>query len=405
MPGIKEDILVKSADLKEEVIQLRRHFHRHPELSYEETETSLYICNWLEKNGISFRKGIAGTGIIGNIEGKAKGGKVIALRAEMDALPITERNKTEYSSLNAGKMHACGHDAHMAMLMGTTKLLNSIRGQFGGTILLIFQPGEEKSPGGARLVIESGELRNPKPDLVIAQHILPELETGKVGYKAGRYMASCDEIYITITGKGGHAALPGLTTDQIYIASHLVIRLKNRMSEQQSVKGIPTVLGIGRISGEGATNIIPEKVYIAGTFRTFDEKWRAEGLALVRLVSAETEEEFGVSIDVNIVEGYPVLVNDENLTSKAIEFSEALLGKSNIETFDIRMSSDDFSFYSGIAPSLYYRIGIRKKETEMMKLHTSDFDIDENGLATGVANLSWLVYNFLLNEDLPVKEY
>jgi len=396
MTGIKEDILLKSADLKEEVIQLRRHFHRHPELSYEETETSLFICDWLQKNGISFKKGIAGTGIIGIIKGNGNGKKVIALRAEMDALPITEKNTTDYSSLNSGKMHACGHDAHMAMMLGTTKLLNSIRDQFGGTILLIFQPGEEKSPGGARLIIESGELNNPKPDIVIAQHILPELETGKVGYKAGMYMASCDEIYITVIGKGGHAALPGLTTDQIYIASNIVIRLKNRMTEQQKVKNIPTVLGIGRISGEGATNVIPDKVYISGTFRTFDEKWRAEGLALIRQVSAETEEEFGVKIDVNIAEGYPVLFNDENLTAKAIEYSEKLLGKNKIESFGIRMSSDDFSFYSAIAPSLYYRVGIRKKGTEMLKLHTSDFDIDENGLDIGVANLSWLVYNFLL---------
>ena len=396
MPGIKNDILVKSAELKEDVIQLRRHFHRHPELSYEEFETSQYICGWLEKNGISFRKGIAGTGIIGTIEGKVSSGKVIALRAEMDALPISERKKTEYSSLNEGKMHACGHDAHLAMLMGTAKVLNGMRNTFSGKILLIFQPGEEKSPGGARLMIESGELNNPKPDIVIAQHILPELEAGKVGYKSGRYMASCDEIYITVIGKGGHAALPGLTTDQIYIASNLVIRLKNRMSQQQQAKGIQTVLGIGRISGEGATNVIPEKVFIAGTFRTFDENWRAEGQTLIRQVAAETEKEFGVRIEVNIAEGYPVLHNDEILTSQAIVFSESLLGKDRIEMYDKRMSSDDFSFYSAIAPSLYYRVGIRKKDSEMLKLHTADFDIDENGLETGVSNLSWLVYNFLL---------
>lgn len=395
MPGIKEAILIKSGELKEEVIKLRRHFHRHPELSYEETGTSLFIANWLSDNGISFKKGIAGTGVIGTITGKSKGEKVIAVRAEMDALPITERNKNEYSSIFPGKMHACGHDAHMAMLLGTTKLLNSIRDQFGGTILLIFQPGEEKSPGGARLLIESGALKNPKPDIVIAQHILPELETGKVGYKSGRYMASCDEIYITITGKGGHAALPGLTTDQIYIASNLVIRLKNRFSEQQAIKKIPTVLGIGRISGEGATNVIPEKVYISGTFRTFDEKWRAEGQTLIRQIASETAKEFGVEIDVNLVEGYPVLHNDEKLTAEAISFSEELLGKDKIEAYDVRMSSDDFSFYSTLAPSLYYRIGIRKKDSEMLKLHTADFDIDEAGLETGVANLSWLVYNFL----------
>jgi amidohydrolase len=396
LPVIKEHILVTSSAFKNEVVQLRRHFHRYPELSYEEFQTSVFICNWLEENGITYRKGIAGTGIIAKIAGKSAGRKVIALRAEMDALPVTERNKTEYSSLNPGKMHACGHDAHMAMLMGTAKLLNSIRHTFGGTILLIFQPGEEKSPGGARMIIESGELMNPKPDIVIAQHILPELEVGKVGYKPGHYLASCDEIYITVTGKGGHAALPALTTDQIYIASNLVILLKNRMSAQQLINGIPTVLGIGRISGEGATNIIPEKVFIAGTFRTFDEKWREEGLALVRSVAAETEHEFGVKIEVNIKEGYPVLHNDEELTSKAIEFSKALLGQNKIEMYETRMSSDDFSFYSALAPSLYYRIGIRKKDSEMLKLHTPDFDIDEDGMETGVANLSWLVYNFLL---------
>jgi amidohydrolase len=396
MPGIKELILEKSANLKEEVISLRRHFHRYPELSYEETGTSAYICEWLEQNNIEFKSGIAGTGVIGKITGNARGCKVIAVRAEMDALPIYERRKTEYSSLNPGKMHACGHDAHMAMLMGATKLLKGIRDQFGGTILLIFQPGEEKSPGGARLVIESGVLNDPKPDIVIAQHILPELETGKVGYKTGRYMASCDEIYITVSGKGGHAALPALTTDQIYIASNLVVRLKDRMKARQALNQIPTVLGIGKISGEGATNVIPEKVYISGTFRTFDEKWRSEGLELVRSVSSETALEFGVKIDANIVEGYPVLVNDDNLTSTAIHFSEELLGRDKIETFENRMSSDDFSFYSALAPSLYYRIGIRKKDSEMLKLHTPDFDIDEDGMETGVANLSWLVYNFLL---------
>ena len=396
MPGIKELILEKSANLKEEVINLRRHFHRYPELSYEETGTSAYICEWLEQNNIEFKSGIAGTGIIGKITGNARGCKVIAVRAEMDALPIYERKKTEYSSLNPGKMHACGHDAHMAMLMGATKLLKGIRDQFGGTILLIFQPGEEKSPGGARLIIESGVLDDPKPDIVIAQHILPELETGKVGYKNGRYMASCDEIYITVSGKGGHAALPALTTDQIYIASNLVVRLKDRMKVRQALNQIPTVLGIGKISGEGATNVIPEKVYISGTFRTFDEKWRSEGLELVRSVSSETALEFGVKIDANIVEGYPVLVNDDNLTSTAIHFSEELLGRDKIETFENRMSSDDFSFYSALAPPLYYRIGIRKKDSEMLKLHTPDFDIDEDGMETGVANLSWLVYNFLL---------
>ncbi len=313
----------------------------------------------------------------------------------MDALPITERNQSDYASVNPGVMHACGHDAHMAMLMGTASLLKNNSDLFGGTVLLIFQPGEEKSPGGGKLMIESGELNNPKPEIVIAQHILPELETGKTGYKAGRYMASCDEIYINSCRQGRPCRPPGLTTDQIYIASHLVVRLKDRMSAQQAENKIPTVLGIGRISGEGATNVIPEKVEIAGTFRTFDEKWRKEALDLVRSVADETAREFGVRIIVRIEEGYPVLENDEDLTYRAIALSKELLGDDKTETFDIRMSSDDFSFYSSLAPSLYYRIGIKKKGTEMRKLHTPDFDLDEDGLVTGVANLSWLICNFL----------
>lgn len=395
MPDIKETIINRSSELKKDVVDLRRHFHQHPELAYQEFGTSEHIENWLKKNKIVYRSGIGGTGIIATIKGNGPGNRVIGVRAEMDGLPVTERNDTGYGSKNPGKMHACGHDAHMAMLMGTGLLMDSLKEEFGGTILLIFQPGEEKSPGGARLMIESGAFRDPKPDMFIAQHVLPELETGKVGYKSGRYMASCDEIYITVTGIGGHAALPGLTTDQIYIASHLVIKLRNSMSERQSAKKIPTVLGIGRISGEGATNIIPEKVEIWGTFRTFDEKWRAEGLDLIRLVSEITAREFGVNVDVRIAEGYPVLINNEKLTRLAMDLSMDLLGRQNIETYDIRMSSDDFSFYSSIAPSLYYRVGIKKKGSEMKKLHTPDFDIDEEGLETGVANLAWLLYNFL----------
>jgi amidohydrolase len=395
MNNIKDTILRESASLKDEVVSLRRHFHRHPELSYEEFETSAFIKNWLTANKIEYRGDIAGTGIIASLKGKNEGSRVIAVRAEMDSLPVNERAINEFSSTSPGKMHACGHDAHMAMLMGTAMLLRKMENQFGGTVLLVFQPGEEKNPGGARLMIESGAFENPRPDMFIAHHVLPELETGKVGYKPGRYMASCDEIYITVEGRGGHAALPALTTDQIFIASTLVVRLKTAMAERQTARKIPTVLGIGKIIGDGATNVIPEKVEIAGTFRTFDEKWRSEALDLIRLVADIASREFGVRINVNISQGYPVLVNNEKLTQRAIELSAELLGKENIETYDIRMSSDDFSFYSGIAPSLYYRVGIRKKNTEMKRLHTPDFDIDEDGMETGVTNMCWLVYNFL----------
>lgn len=399
MSEIREFILQKASSLEDEIIRLRRHFHMYPELSFREEKTSEYIGEYLKKNDISFSYGIAGTGIIGTIEGRKKSAKkkTIAIRAEMDALPITEVNRTGYESRNKGIMHACGHDANMAMLLAASLIIKDLRDSFSGRILLVFQPGEEKSPGGARLLIESGALNSFKPDFIIAQHVLPELPAGKVGYKdGGPYMASCDEIYIEVEGKGGHAAMPALITDQIYIASKLVVRLKDTIAKKQKENNIPTVLGIGRISGEGATNVVPAKVDIAGTFRTFNENWRKEAQEIIRSVSDNTADEFGVKINVNIAEGYPVLINDNDLTEKAIRLSEELLGKENVEIFsELRMSSDDFSFYSALAPSLYYRCGIKKEGEEMRKLHTSDFDITESGMVTGTANLCWLIFNFL----------
>jgi len=399
MSSIKEIIIKRSEELHGEVIKFRRDLHKQPELSYREFRTADYIRNWLITNNISFRDNIAGTGIIGVIHGSGKGSGVIAVRAEMDALPVTEKNNTDYSSLNPGLMHACGHDAHMAILMGSAMLLKSVSEEFGGTILLVFQPGEEKSPGGAKMMIEAGAFSEIKPDIIIGTHNLPELSAGKAGFKSGRYLASCDEIYLTVKGTGGHAALPGLTTDQILIASKLVVRLKEKVSAAATEKDIPTVLGIGKISGEGATNVIPEKVEIAGTFRTFDEKWRAEALELVRKISLETANEYGVEIIVRIAEGYPALINDEALTAKAAKLSGELLGKENVVFYETRLTSDDFSFYSALAPSLYYRTGMGKlKENgEIRKLHTAEFDIDEDGLRTGVANMSWLIINFLTN--------
>ncbi len=394
MDNIKDIILSGSGGIKAEIIRLRRHFHMNPELSFEEFETSAFICSFLEENGISYRKN-TGTGIIGEINGSLPGGRIIALRAEMDALSVNERNETPYKSLKPGRMHACGHDAHLAMLMGSARLLNGLRDKFAGTILLIFQPGEELAPGGARLMIESGAFNNPRPEIILAQHVLPELETGKVGYKAGKYMASSDEIYLSVIGKGGHAALPGASTDQILIASRLIVALKETIAAKQKENNIPTVLGIGHIRGDGATNVIPEKVEIAGTFRTFDEKWRKEAKQIIRKVSGDVAKESGVTIVVRIVDGYPVLINDEKLTSRAISLSGELLGKENVETFQTRMSSEDFAFFTESFPSLYLRAGIRKSGTEMKNLHSPDFDIDEEGLVTGVANMCWLAVNFL----------
>lgn len=394
--GLKEILSEKSALIENELTELRRHFHRYPELSYEEWKTSEFICDKLRQYGIPFRSGIAGTGIIGRIDGALPSGRVVGIRAEMDALPVQEKNDTNYASINPGKMHACGHDAHMAMLLGIARIMNSMRDFFGGTILLIFQPGEEKSPGGAKLMIESGELSKPKPDIMLAHHVMPDLETGMTGYKSGKYMASCDELYLTVSGKGGHAALPALTTDQIYIASQLVIRLKDSFSSLQKSYNVPGVLGIGRISGEGATNVIPEKVEIAGTLRTFDEVFRGISVSHLKEISKSVEKEYNVQVDIRIAEGYPVLVNDEVLTAKAIELSRELLGNRNVHIYsDLRMSSDDFSFYSSLCPSLYFRVGAGARNKPIKKLHTSEFDIDEKCLKTGASNMCWLVLNFL----------
>jgi amidohydrolase len=401
MTDLKEFILKRSAELNSEITRFRRHFHMNPELAYEEFKTAEFICKFLDDNGISYRNGIAGTGIVAEIPGNNPGKFTIGLRAEMDALPVTELNNTPYKSLNSGIMHACGHDAHMAMLMGTALMLNSLKDHFGGKFLLIFQPGEELAPGGAKLMIETGIFNELKPDIVLAQHVLPELETGKVGYRAGRYMASSDEIYITVKGKGGHAALPGLSTDQIYIASTLIVRLKDSISRAKEENKIPTVLGIGRIRGDGATNVIPETVEIAGTFRTFDENWRKEAKNMIKEISASVADEFRVTIDVNIVHGYPVLFNNEKLAGKAVKLSSELFGSDKTEMFDLRMSSEDFAFFTEVFPSLYFRVGIKRKGENMKMLHTPLFDIDENGLSTGMANMTWLALNFINENDLP----
>ncbi len=383
-------IMAEAEKLQPELVAIRQHLHANPELSFNEHQTAAFISSYLERLGIEHKKGVAGTGIIGYLRGTGAGSLNIGLRAEMDALPITESNEVTYISRNTGVMHACGHDAHMAMLLGTAVILKRMCHLFGGTIIFIFQPGEEKSPGGASLMIASGELTDPAPDIVLAQHVLPELETGKIGYRGGRYMASADEIYITIAGRGGHAALPDLYTDQIYIASKLIVAVKDAIRAGARKSGVPTVLGIGKITGPGATNVIPDRVEIAGTFRTFDEPWRAEAADLIREIAAKAASEEGVTIDVNILRGYPVLVNDEKLTEKAAALSYEMFGNDNIEFFGLRMTSEDFSFFTEKYPSLYYRVGIKPSGSAMRMLHTSGFDIDEDALKYGVANLTWL---------------
>jgi amidohydrolase len=392
---LREQILREAEYLLPEIVKIRRHVHRHPELSYAEYETAAFISSKLDAMGIEHRTGIAGTGIVGFIRGEGAGsGLTIGLRADMDALPITEAGESEYRSRNEGVMHACGHDAHIAMLLGSAAIIRNLRKEFAGTVLLVFQPGEEKAPGGAKMMIETGIFGNYNPDMFIAQHVLPDLTSGTVGFHAGPYLASCDEIYITVAGKGGHAAQPSQYTDQIYIASELVISLKDTVAEKSKGQAA-TILGVGKITGMGATNVIPEKVEIACTFRTFDERWRQEAKEIIRNTASEIAVKRGVTIDVNIVEGYPVLVNDEALTERAGELSRQLLGEERVKEVPDRMSSEDFSFFAEKYPSFLFRLGITPDGEKMRPAHTPFFDLDESSMATGTATMAWLALNLI----------
>jgi len=389
---LKEKITYLTNRYYDEIVQIRRYIHMNPELSYYENETSAFVEKMLREYGINYKKGFVNTGIIAWLRGE-KPGPVIGLRAELDALPITENNQVSYKSKRDGIMHACGHDAHLAMLLGTLKILKELKKDLPGTVLFIFQPAEELVPGGAKLMIEDGALDEIKPDLILAQHVYPELEAGKVGYKAGKYMASSDEIYITIQGKGGHAAIPEKRDDTILAAAKLLILLHEEINNPLPEKP-PTILAFGKIDGAGATNVIPSEVKIAGTFRTFDENWRKAAHREMKKIVAEFKKNENIGVKLNIKRGYPVLRNDLKITKSAIRLSGAFLGKKNVVSLEPRMTSEDFAYYSHSYPVCFFRLGtgIVGKESA---LHTSDFNIDENALATGMGNLSWLACSLL----------
>lgn len=393
MPDIKSILLKETNRIIGETIKIRRHLHKNPELSYKEYNTSEYISNYLHKLDIEHYTNIGGTGIIASIKGKMGKGKVIALRAELDALPIEEKTGVEYSSINKGVMHACGHDVHIAMLLSVAKILNRLREYFKGELVFIFQPGEEVAPGGATLILNDGTLRKLRPEAIIAQHVLPELRTGQLGFRAGKYMASSDEIYIDIEGTGGHAALPGASTEQVVIGSRLVSILHEKA--RSIICNEPLVLGFGKFIANGATNVIPDRVHIEGTLRTFEEQARKKVHDLIRETCIAEAASWGVIINHEIRKGYPVLINDTDLTGIAVKLAEEVVGVKNIQMMEIRMSSEDFAYYSHEYPVLFYRVGVLEDGEKIRNLHTAEFDIDEQGMKTGITFISLLAINLM----------
>jgi amidohydrolase len=380
-------------------VEIRRQIHKHPELSFNEFKTSEFIQSKLREYGIPFKAGYVKTGIVAKIEGKDPKGKVIALRADMDALPIREETGLDFQSVNDGVMHACGHDAHTAALLGAARILNELKDEWSGTVLLVFQPGEEVDPGGARLMLQEGIFDDIKPDVVIGQHVLPEMQTGHVGFKEGMYMASGDEVHITIKGKGGHAAMPHALTDTVLIASQVIVNLQ-QIASRFVPAGIPVVLSFGKIVADGATNIIPEKVRISGTFRIMNEEWRSKAKKRIEDIVKSTAESMGAKAEIDIKDGYPVVFNNIEATRKAALSAREFLGNENVEEMDIRMTAEDFGFYSREFPSVFYRFGVKREEGETGRLHTSTFNLNEEALRTASGTMAAIAVDLLKNNKV-----
>ena len=393
---LRDEIKQAAQIVFNDVIANRRHLHAHPELSFCEYETSGFIKRKLDQMGISW-KAMADTGIVGLIQGEKSSERVIALRADIDALPITEASDVDYASQNAGIMHACGHDAHASSLLGAAQILQSLKDKFGGTIKLIFQPAEEKLPGGASIMIKEGVLKDPVPEAIIGQHVMPAIECGKIGIREGRFMASMDEIFVTVRGKGGHGAQPHQNIDPVLITSHIIVALQQIVSRMADPM-LPTVLSFGKVIANGAINVIPGEVYIEGTFRTLDDKWRDEAHVKIKTMAETITKSMGGSCEFNIVRGYPPLINEEKLTGQVRSFAEDYLGRENVLDLDVWMAAEDFAYYSQAANSCFYVLGVGNKEKGITSsLHTSTFNIDESALALSTGLMAYIALKHLGN--------
>lgn len=391
--ALKDTVRQMAVDISSDIIDIRRHLHRHPELSFHEFETSAYIRQKLEELDIPCQV-VAGTGVLATIHGGLGPGRVIALRADMDALAIDDQKTTDYRSQNRGVMHACGHDAHTAMLLGVARILKNLSPAFQGDVRLIFQPAEEILPGGAVQMISEGALRDPKVDLVIGQHVAPHLPAGTVAVRKGRFMASMDEISIRIKGKGGHGAEPHKIIDPVLAASTIVVVLQQLISRKND-PSIPSVLSFGRFVANGTINIVPDEVLLEGTFRSMDEVWRASALSQVREMTTSIATGLSCECDVTIRNGYPSLFNPIATTEKIATDMKCFLGKERVLDHPIWMASEDFAYYTRETDSLFYLLGVGEKGREATPLHTSLFDINEKAIETGMGVMAYIVLNNL----------
>jgi amidohydrolase len=381
-----------------DAIQVRRYLHAHPELSFQEQETARFVARELTALGLQPQEGIAGTGVVALITGTKNGdadGRVVGLRADMDALPIREANDVPYKSTVDGVMHACGHDVHTASLLTTARILHTLRNEFSGTVKLVFQPAEEKAPGGASLMIREGVLDNPRPAGMIGQHVAPNVPVGKIGFREGMYMASTDEIFMTIRGKGGHAAMPDNLVDPVLIASHIVVALQQIISRNRPPAS-PSVLSFGRFIADGVTNVIPNQVDIEGTFRCMNEAWREKGMEQMQKMAELMAEAMGGTCEFTRMKGYPFLQNHPEMTRRLRTHTEAYMGCENVVDLDLWMAGEDFAFYSQVVDSCFYRLGTRNEARGITSgVHTPTFDIDETALSIGPGLMAWLAINEL----------
>jgi amidohydrolase len=393
---MKQKIQDLSAQIYPDVLSFRHHLHAHPELSFKEFETATFIKEKLSAWGIEFTS-MANTGVVALIKGAIPSEHVIALRADMDALPIQEINDQPYASKVDGVMHACGHDVHTASLLGTAYILNQLKNEYGGTVKLIFQPGEELLPGGASIMIKEGVLQNPAPQAILGQHVMPFIPAGKVGFRSGIYMASTDELYVTVKGKGGHGAQPHQNIDPVLITAHLIVALQQIVSRNADPR-LPTVLSFGKINANGATNIIPGEVKLEGTFRTLNEKWRKEAHILMKKMAEGIAESMGGTCEFHIMNGYPFLINEPNLTANARGFAEDYLGADNVVDLDMWMAAEDFAYYSQVTNACFYRLGTGNDlKGTTNAVHTPNFDIDEDALKISSGLMAFMALKQLGN--------